>query len=303
MLVQVQGLTKTYGTQTAVDHISFEAKPGEILGFLGPNGAGKSTTMKMLTGFVTPTDGNAMIGGYSVIQNSLAARKHIGYLPEHNPLYLQMYVKEYLSFVAQLHKLSSKQSRIADIIEQVGLQKEQHKIIGTLSKGYRQRVGLAQALIHDPAVLILDEPTSGLDTNQLVEIRSLIRQLGRDKTVLFSTHIMQEVQALCDRVVIINQGKIVADDPIDRLQDKVNGVYMLKLQIQEATDILTQIQQIEGVQSAVQVDQGKYDLYCTKEVDVRPTLFRMVADQGLTILEMYRETGNVEQVFRQLTKS
>ena len=302
MLVQVHGLTKTYGTQTAVDHISFEAKPGEILGFLGPNGAGKSTTMKMLTGFVPPTKGKVTIGGYSVTKDSISARKHIGYLPEHNPLYLQMYVKEYLSFVAQLHKLSGAKSKIADIIVQVGLQKEQHKIIGTLSKGYRQRVGLAQALMHDPAVLILDEPTSGLDTNQLMEIRSLIRQLGSEKTVIFSTHIMQEVQALCDRVVIINQGKIVADDPIDRLQDKVDGVYLLKLQILETTDISPKIHQIHGVQRIVNHGQGKYDLYCSRDVDIRPLLFRMVADEGQTLLEMYRETGNVEQVFRQLTK-
>ena len=220
MSIKVTSLTKIYGTQLAVDHISFEIKKGEIVGFLGPNGAGKSTTMKMITGYLPPTEGTAIVAGFDVQQQPIEVRKRVGYLPEANPLYFDMYVREYLEFTAGIHKLDNTKERIDKIISLTGLSKEAHKKIGALSKGYKQRVGLAQAMIHEPEVLILDEPTSGLDPNQIVEIRDLITSIGKEKTVLLSTHIMQEVQAMCNRVIIISSGKIVADESVDRLQQK-----------------------------------------------------------------------------------
>ena len=220
MSLKIQNLVKVYGTQNAVDNISFEVKQGEIVGFLGPNGAGKSTTMKIATCYLTATSGKVEVCGYDVQNDAMEVRKNIGYLPEHNPLYLEMYVKEFLAFVGGLYQIKGQklQNRIAEVIDLVGLQLEQKKKIGQLSKGYRQRVGLAQALIHDPKVLILDEPTTGLDPNQLAEIRGVIRNIGKEKTVVFSTHIMQEVEAICDRVVIINHGKIVNDSELSALK-------------------------------------------------------------------------------------
>ena len=222
MSVKVQQLTKHYGLQKVVDSISFEAMPGRILGFLGPNGAGKSTTMKMLTSYLMPDSGTASICGYDTQQQPLEVKRHIGYLPENTPLYLDMYVREFLSFVANSYQLSQPIQQVNNVIEQVGLQEEQHKKIGMLSKGYKQRVGLAQAIIHDPQVLILDEPTSGLDPNQLIDIRQLIKDLGADKTVILSTHIMQEVEAVCDDVVIINKGKIAANASIETILTQHN---------------------------------------------------------------------------------
>jgi ABC-2 type transport system ATP-binding protein len=222
MSIRVQSLTKVYSQQKAIDGITFSAEPG-VLGFLGPNGAGKSTTMKILTCFIPQTSGSASVCGFDVETQSLDVRRHIGYLPESNSLYLDMYVKESLAFIAGIHKLTSPQKRIAEIIEQTGLGPEQHKKIGQLSKGYRQRVGLAQAILHDPEVLILDEPTSGLDPNQLIGIRQLITDLGKTKTIILSTHIMQEVEAVCSQVIIINKGHIVADDSLQGLRDKNNG--------------------------------------------------------------------------------
>lgn len=220
MSIVVKSLSKTYGSQKAVDEISFEASPGKILGFLGPNGAGKSTTMKMLTCFLPQTNGEASVCGFDIATQSLEVRKRIGYLPESNPLYHEMYVKEFLHFVADSYQILNKKERILEVIGLTGLDKEQHKKIGQLSKGYKQRVGLAQAIIHNPEVLILDEPTSGLDPNQLIEIRKLIKDLGKTKTVILSTHIMQEVEAICDEVIIINKGKIVANDSLDGLLSK-----------------------------------------------------------------------------------
>lgn len=217
MSIEVNQISKIYGRQTAVDQISFQAEPGNILGFLGPNGAGKSTTMKILTCYIPQTSGNAKVCGYDVTENPMEVRRHIGYLPENNPLYADMFVKEALAFICDLHQIANKHSRIAEVIELTGLGEEQHKKIGTLSKGYRQRVGLAQAIIHNPAVLILDEPTTGLDPNQIIGIRTLIRELGKTKTVILSTHIMQEVEAICDQVVIINKGKIVVNDSLTNL--------------------------------------------------------------------------------------
>ena len=218
MSLSVKNITKQYKKQIAVDDISFEIKSGEIVGFLGPNGAGKSTTMKIISCFIPPTKGTVTVCGFDVSNDDLKVKKKVGYLPESNPLYYDMYVIEFLSFIASLHKINNKKERIKEMIEMVGLQNEQHKKIGTLSKGYKQRVGLAQAMIHDPEVLILDEPTSGLDPNQIIEIRDLIKNFGKDKTVLLSTHIMQEVESMCDRVIIINEGKLVADDSVESIK-------------------------------------------------------------------------------------
>ncbi|MFT5885531.1 MAG: ABC-2 type transport system ATP-binding protein [Arcticibacterium sp.] len=216
MSISITNLTKTYGSQNAIDNISFDIKKGEIVGFLGPNGAGKSTTMKILTGYLKASSGDASVNGFDIVQHTMEAQRSTGYLPEHNPLYLEMYVKEFLEFTGSLYHLKGSflKERVALLIDMVGLEREQHKKIGQLSKGYRQRVGLAQALIHDPEILILDEPTTGLDPNQLSEIRELIKKVGEDKTVIFSTHIMQEVESICDRVIILNRGKIVADDSL-----------------------------------------------------------------------------------------
>lgn len=221
MSIQVSGLTKVYGEQKAVNAISFDLKKGEIVGFLGPNGAGKSTTMKMITGYLPPTDGTAKVCGFDVQEQAMDVRRRVGYLPEANPLYYDMYVREYLEFSAGIHRLAKPKARIEEMIQITGLTKEAHKKIGALSKGYKQRVGLAQAMLHNPEVLILDEPTSGLDPNQIVEIRDLIISIGKEKTVLLSTHIMQEVQAMCSRVIIINNGQIVADDSIEGLRRSV----------------------------------------------------------------------------------
>lgn len=222
MSISVESLTKVYGPQKAVDGISFSAKPG-VLGFLGPNGAGKSTTMKILTGFIPQTSGKASVCGFDVETQALDVKRNIGYLPESNPLYQDMYVRESMAFIANIHKIDEPQKRIEEVIELTGLTPEKHKKIGQLSKGYRQRVGLAQAILHDPQVLILDEPTSGLDPNQLIGIRQLIRDLGKTKTIILSTHIMQEVEAVCDQVIIINKGKIVADDSLEGLRSKNKG--------------------------------------------------------------------------------
>lgn len=248
MSVLVEDLVKTYGSQKAVNQISFEAKKGEILGFLGPNGAGKTTTMKVITGFIPQSSGRVEVCGMDVSKTADFKNK-IGYLPEHNPLYRDMYVKEYLNFLAGIHGLSNAKQRIGECIELTGLQDEQHKQIQSLSKGYRQRVGLAQAILHDPEVIILDEPTSGLDPNQLVEIRSLIKQIGKAKTVIFSTHIMQEVQALCDRVIIINKGKLVANDSIAQLQTKIAGDQMVEVEFMHdfPIEILTKIADVSAV--------------------------------------------------------
>lgn len=301
MSVVVQGLTKIYGIQKAIDTISFEAKQGEVLGFLGPNGAGKTTTMKILTCFIPQTSGEATVSGYDVRTHPLEVRAKIGYLPEHNPLYKELYVKEYLSFVAGLHKIKNKKQRVAEMIEQTGLGREQNKIIGTLSKGYRQRVGLAQALLHDPEVLILDEPTTGLDPNQLAEIRALIKQLGQEKTVIFSTHIMQEVQAVCDRVLIINNGKLVANDSIGTLQNRMNGTSNITIELaQKITK--EQLSKIPKVASVESLGDNRWKLTTADNQDIRATIFDFAVQQKLTLLELKKETYSVEDVFQELTK-
>ena len=301
MSVIVSNLTKTFGDQRVVDDLSFEVKPGEILGFLGPNGAGKSTTMKMITTYLQPTSGTATVCGHDVIKDQMDVRHHIGYLPEHNPLYKDMYIKEYLQFVARIHKVDNAQNRIVELIETTGLQKEQHKLISSISKGYRQRVGLAQALLHDPDVNILDEPTSGLDMNQLIEIRALIKKLGETKTVIFSTHIMQEVQALCDRVIIINEGKLVADDPIDMLQKRLKGEDVIYLELDKKYDA-SALESINGVNSVTRVSPTEYVIGANNVTDIRPNIFHLATQQNWVILEMRREQKNVEYIFQQLTK-
>lgn len=300
MSVTVKGLTKLYGEQKAIDQVSFTAGKGEILGFLGPNGAGKTTTMKIITGFIPQTEGSAEICGFDVSKSPLEVRHRIGYLPEHNPLYKDMYVKEFLEFVAGLHSLKQPLQRVKDMIGLTGLEKEKNKLIGALSKGYRQRVGLAQAMLHDPEVLILDEPTTGLDPNQLVEIRSLIKQLGKEKTLIFSTHIMQEVEAICNRVLIINNGKIVADDSIEELPNLIKGESMVSVAFLE--EIKAELlKKIKGVHSVKKVGQGVWQLTSDAKADIRPEVFRFAVDQKLTLIEMHKEAYSVEDVFQKLT--
>lgn len=300
MSVKVEQLTKVYGTQKAIDQISFEAKKGEVLGFLGPNGAGKTTTMKILTGFIPPTEGSAEVCGLSVTDEPIAIRRKIGYLPEHNPLYKDMYVKEYLGFVAGMYALPKSKQRIAEMIEMTGLQREQHKPIKALSKGYRQRVGLAQAMLHDPEVLILDEPTSGLDPNQLAEIRALIKEVGKEKTVIFSTHIMQEVQAICDRVLIIRQGKIVANDAIADLGSQVESGAIVTLMLEQVVEA-KQLRQIAGVKSVKKAGEKRWELQAKSKADIRPAIFHFAVQQNWVILEMVESQLSVEDVFMRLT--
>ncbi|MBR9922710.1 MAG: gliding motility-associated ABC transporter ATP-binding subunit GldA [Bacteroidetes bacterium] len=300
MSVIVEGLTKIYDTQRAVDDISFKANKGEILGFLGPNGAGKTTTMKVITTFIPPSAGKVSVCGFDVEKQPMEVRRRLGYLPEHNPLYREMYVREYLQFIARLHK--DPLSRVDEMIELTGLQRESHKHIGALSKGYRQRVGLAQALLHDPEVLILDEPTSGLDPNQLVEIRQLIKKIGEEKTVIFSTHIMQEVQALCDRVLIINQGKLVADDPIDRLQERISGRSLVTVEFAKEVK-LSDLESISGVDSVKKLGRNRWELTSSESKDVREAVFNFAVSANKPLLELHKETLSVENVFQHLTQN
>ena len=301
MSVKVNQLTKVYGTQKAVNNISFKAKKGEVLGFLGPNGAGKSTTMKIITCFIPQSEGEVEVCGYSTEKDPMEVRKRIGYLPEHNPLYKNMYVKEYLNFVAGLHKIPNKNKRIGELVEMTGLEYEQHKHIQALSKGYRQRVGLAQAMLHNPDVLILDEPTSGLDPNQLVEIRALIKKLGEEKTVIFSTHIMQEVQAICDRVVIINRGNLVANDTVETLRERVVGASLVTVEFLEKTT-KSQLSGIKGVRSVRSLGDNRWELRAPIKADIRAAVFRFAVANKLTLIEIRKEILSVEDVFQELTK-
>lgn len=305
MSIRIQNLTKLYGQQKAVDEISLTVQPGEIVGFLGPNGAGKSTTMKIATGYLPPTDGTVEVNGFDVRTQSMEVRRSVGYLPEHNPLYVDLYVKEYLRFAGSLHGLKGGElsRRIADMIELVGLGREQHKRIGQLSKGYRQRVGLAQALLHNPPVLILDEPTTGLDPNQLADIRQVIREAGRDKTVLFSTHIMQEVEALCDRVVIINRGKIVADGPLSQLRSASSGAGVVV--VAEFEGELTDpklLSTVPGVERIEPLGRGQYRITAQPDTDLRGAIFRLAADRNLTLVGLRQQESSLEGVFKELTK-
>ncbi len=303
MSIKVENITKQYGEQKALNNVSFEVNTGEIVGFLGPNGAGKSTMMKILTCFIPQTSGKASVCGFDVAEESLEVRKQVGYLPEHNPLYLDMYVKEYLEFIAGLHHIKNVKERIAEMIEITGLQVEQKKKIGALSKGYRQRVGLAQALIHDPKVLILDEPTTGLDPNQLAEIRNLIIEVGKQKTVMLSTHIMQEVEAMCDRVIIINRGEIVANDETSSLQrtSQAENGYSIIVEFDKPTS-KTALKNINFVVDAKNTKDNIWLLEVRTDKDIRPDVFQFAVSSGLAVLMLNKEEQKLEDVFKQLTK-
>jgi ABC-2 type transport system ATP-binding protein len=302
MSIQVKNLTKIYGLQKAVNNISFEVGKGEIVGFLGPNGAGKSTTMKIATSYVPPTEGHVIVGGFDVVSHSIDVRRITGYLPEHNPLYLDMYVHEYLQFIGKLYGMrgASLKNRVEEMVNLCGLTIEQNKKIETLSKGYRQRVGLAQALIHDPAVLILDEPTSGLDPNQLVEIRKLIKEISTNKTVIFSTHIMQEVSALCNRVIVINQGEIVADDQLSNLMKGQQNEVVVIVEF-EGDVSLQDLRGLNGVKSVEVLSSSQFKIKGHAGTDLRPEIFRFAADQKLSLIGLKQEENSLENIFRELT--
>tara|TARA_B110000037_G_scaffold222451_1_gene297405 strand:+ start:3815 stop:4708 length:894 start_codon:yes stop_codon:yes gene_type:complete len=297
MSVVVKNISKVYGEQKAVDNVSFEINKGEIVGFLGPNGAGKSTTMKMISCFIEPTSGRASVCGIDVLENPIAVKGKIGYLPESNPLYYDMYVKEYLHFVAGTYKIKDKKKRIAEIIELTGLGKESHKQIGQLSKGYKQRLGLAQAMIHDPEVLILDEPTSGLDPNQLVDIRKLIRDIGKEKTVILSTHIMQEVEAMCDRIIIIKNGEIVANETVADIHHKKNQQQVVKFKIKGIlSESIFKDFEIEAL------NNNFYKIISKEKTDLREIIFNLCVKHNVLLLHLELEENNLENVFMDLTK-
>jgi ABC-2 type transport system ATP-binding protein len=302
MSILVKGVTKLYGEQKALDDVSFEVKTGEIVAFLGPNGAGKSTMMKIITGFIPATSGCVFVNGIETSADNIGIRKTIGYLPENNPLYPEMYVREYLGFVASVYKLGKdSKRRIDNIIETTGLAPEQNKKIGALSKGFRQRVGLAQALIHDPGVLLLDEATAGLDPNQIVDIRNLIRDAGKEKTILLSTHIMQEVEAICSRIILIDKGKIVADEEKSNIYSKISHPYQV---VNVEFDKGVTEQSLLGILNVFRVQmkgKDRWDIEAEGEEDIRPAIFSFAVSNGLTVLSLQKEVSNLEEVFRQLT--
>jgi ABC-2 type transport system ATP-binding protein len=289
-----------YGEQKAVDNISFSAAKGEIVGFLGPNGAGKSTTMKIITGYLLADAGTVSVCGIDVKTQPLETKKKIGYLPEANPLYYDMYVREYLDFIAGVHETGHKKQKIEAVINTVGLTPESKKKIGQLSKGYKQRVGLAAALIHNPEVLILDEPTTGLDPNQIIEIREVIKQLGQHKTILFSSHILQEVEAICDRVVIINKGKLVANDTLSVLRNQSQNNQAVRVEFKEAVDV-SLLQSLQGVQSVNKLNSNEWELTCTSTNDVKRLLLEMSLQHNLNIVSLQSGEQRLEEVFRNLT--
>jgi len=297
MSIVVENITKTYQDQKALDAISFTINSGEIVGFLGPNGAGKSTMMKIITTYINPTEGVVTVNGHHVATEPMLVKQSVGYLPEHNPLYLDMYVREYIKFNASIHNVSKE--RIQEVIEQVGLTPEAHKKIGQLSKGYRQRVGIATALLHDPEVLILDEPTTGLDPNQLVEIRGLIKEIGKTKTVLFSTHIMQEVEAVCDRVIIINKGKLIIDKKLNELKTDKQQVLEVEFDLRVEEQLLKTIPQLT---KAVNIFDTTWQLTFSTQEDMRSAVFDFAHDNGLKLLQSSQKNQDLESLFRSLTK-
>jgi ABC-2 type transport system ATP-binding protein len=302
MSIEVKQVTKVYGSQKALDHVTFTINPGEIVGLLGPNGAGKSTLMKIITCFIPPTEGEVCVCGHDIFEESLQVREKVGYLPEHNPLYLEMYVREYLEFIAGIHKLKGNvRERIEEMIELTGLTLEQKKKIGALSKGYRQRVGLAQALIHDPEVLILDEPTSGLDPNQIHEIRNLIRSVGATKTVMLSTHIMQEVEAICDRAIIIHKGQIVADDSTHNLTSTIRNKNRITVEF-SGKIVKEDLNLIPGISSIEQKNQNTWVIETEAERDIREDLFKLAVSKESGILSLNKEELRLEEVFQILTQ-
>jgi ABC-2 type transport system ATP-binding protein len=302
MSIEVKNITKIYGTQKALNDVSFTIDSGEIVGFLGPNGAGKSTMMKIITGFIPPTNGVVKINGVDVLESTVDIRRDIGYLPENNPLYLEMFVKEYLNFTAGIYKLGKHtKTRIDEIIEITGLTKEFQKKIGALSKGFRQRVGLAQALIHNPSILILDEPTSGLDPNQIIEIRNLIKKIGTEKTVMLSTHIMQEVEAICSRTIIINKGEIVANDLTSKInqhsaETSITVVVEFNSPVKEP-----ELKMILGVTRVKKIDEKNWLIQSNKETDVRTEVFNFAVKKGIAVLSLQKKEKRLEDVFHELT--
>jgi len=302
MSIVIQGVTKFYGDQKALDNVTFEVKTGEIVGFLGPNGAGKSTLMKIITGFIPASSGNVMVNGLAVDSDNPEVKNQIGYLPENNPLYPDMYVREYLDFVASIYKTGiPRKKQIDSVTTLTGLTSEQNKKIGSLSKGYRQRVGLAQALIHNPAVLILDEATTGLDPNQIVEIRNLIKEAGKEKTVMLSTHIMQEVEAICDRVIIIDKGLIVADEEIGRIYSKIKQpiqIIRVEFDREVAQSLLSGIAQVNSVKK---ISGNQWIIESESKDDIRPSIFNFAVSNNLTVLSLQKQESNLEDVFRHLT--
>jgi ABC-2 type transport system ATP-binding protein len=301
MSISIKNLSKNYGAQKAVNNISFHVDKGEIVGFLGPNGAGKSTTMKMITGYLQPDAGNINVSGIDAATNVLAAKKKIGYLPEANPLYFEMYVREYLQFAAGIHRIENAGPRIEAIIQTVGLSTEAHKKIGQLSKGYKQRAGLAAALIHEPEVLILDEPTSGLDPNQIIEIRNVIKALSKDKTVLFSSHILQEVEAICDRVIIINKGNIVADDSLKNLQRNDSKLHIVNVEFREDISV-EMLSKINNVADIKQLSTVNYQLSTDNPESVRKQLLQLSIENNWNIVSLQNEgSSSLEEVFKKLT--
>ena len=301
MSISIKNISKTYGKQKALDDVSLEIKSGEIVGLLGPNGAGKSTLMKIISCYIPQTEGQVEVMGHNVLEEPIAVKSKIGYLPESNALYHEMYVKEYLNFVAGIFKIKNKKERIAEMIELTGLQKEQHKKIGALSKGYKQRVGIAQAFIHNPDVLILDEPISGLDPNQLIEIRTLIKTIGETKTVLFSSHIMQEVEAVCDRIIIIKDGKLIADSPKSEIQKLWKNKEIIFVEFKEDVDI-AKLKTINGVDKVTKDDNGKIRITVASETDIRPLIYDFAKDNSLTLIGLQSEEISLEHIFQDLTK-
>lgn len=299
MSIEVKNLLKEYGAQKAVNNISFKVNKGEIVGFLGPNGAGKSTTMKIITGYLQQTGGEALVAGVNVQEEPMASKKKIGYLPESNALYFDMYVREYLDFVAEVHGLADRKKAVERVIDMVGLSREAAKKIGQLSKGYKQRVGLAAALIHEPEVLILDEPTSGLDPNQIVEIREVIRQQGKDKTVLFSSHILQEVEAICDRVIIINKGMLVADDKLTNLRRQTGSATRVVLELKEAIEAARLQERFGGSVKAINANTWAFE--ATDPEALKKQLLQFTLENNLNVISLQSETVQLEDVFRHLT--
>ncbi len=307
MDIVVENLTKTYGTQKAVDHISFRVKTGEVLGFLGPNGAGKTTTMKAITSFLVPDEGSIHVGDFSVDEQAEEVKKHIGYLPESNPLYEEMPIIDYLKFVAKVEGIPASriEEKMREVIRVCGIQKEKHKKISELSKGYKQRVGLAQALIHDPDVLILDEPTTGLDPNQIIEIRELIKKIGREKTVILSSHILAEVEATCDRILIINKGKIVAEGTTDELRKKSQAHEILKVSIEEGdmNEVFKALQSLDETELVdfINRDKGEFEVQSRTNQSARRTIFNLCVEKHWILTQMTPIETKLEDVFRQLT--
>jgi ABC-2 type transport system ATP-binding protein len=302
MSVLVENITKLYGKQKALNKVSFEIKTGEIIGFIGPNGAGKSTMMKIICGSLPPTEGRVLVNGTDTLEDPIKVKKYIGYLPENNPLYADMYIREYLEFVAGIHKIKNPKDRIHDLIELTGLDREKQKKIGALSKGYRQRVGIAQALIHDPEVLILDEPTTGLDPNQIIEIRNLISEAGKSKTIMLSTHIMQEVEAICHRIIVLNKGEIVADETTKNIYShSLQRAFTVVVEFAKPVNE-NLLKSINGVSETRKINDTNWLLSNNNDEDIRENIFRFAVTNQLTVLSMQKQEKRLEEVFRELTK-